>query len=312
MDYYNVLGVDKSAKGDEIKKAYRKLAQKYHPDKNNGNKSAEQKFKEINEAYAVLSDQNKKSHYDRYGSYNFHKHFSQDDIFRNFNLNDILNQFGFRTGGFDGAASFRTMGGNPGAQPFGSFYTSHQQGGCAGGACAQPAKGPDLTYQISVSLNDVLHGAEREVTLRTNGRANNVSVKIPRGIEEGKRLRLKGKGGEAPPGGVRGDLYLKVHVEDDPSFTRQGDDLVYHKLIPFSDACLGTTIEISSIDGKTFKVNVPPGTDCESRLRIKGQGLPQGPIGDRGDLFVTIGVHVPASLSQEQSKIIQSLKDAGL
>jgi curved DNA-binding protein len=313
MDYYKTLGVAKEASSAEIKKAYRKLALQYHPDKNNGNKDYEDKFKEISEAYAVLSDSEKRRHYDTYGAAGFHQRYSREDIFRGFDLNDILRQFGFGNSGFS-ANSFRA-GGSGGPQSFNSFFHQHRAGspgvgGCGG--CSQPVKGQDLTYQLTVSLEDVFNGADRQLTLSKNGKTENVSVKIPKGIEQGKKLRLKGKGGEAPVGGIPGDLYLKVQMQPHEFYERSGDDLILKKLIPFSDACLGAKIEVESLDGRKFVVNVPSGTNGDSRLRIKGQGLPTGPIGDRGDLYVKIGVQVPKELTDEQRELIDSLKEAGL
>lgn len=313
MDYYKILGVGKNADSDEIKKAYRKLALKYHPDKNSGNKEYEAKFKEISEAYAVLSDPEKRQQYDTYGSAGFRQRYSREDIFRGFDINEILRQFGFGTSGFS-SPNFRSqMGGGSAQHNFNSFFTQNTAGGATcGGGCHQPVKGQDLTYQLSVSLEDVLNGAERQLTLRKNGKTENVSVKIPKGIEEGKRLRLKGKGGEAPMGGIPGDLYLKVQLEPHELYERHGEDLILTKHISYSDVCLGAKIEVESLDGKKFMVNVPSGTNGDSRLRIKGQGLPSGPIGERGDLFVKIGVKVPKELTDEQKDLIESLKEAGL
>lgn len=313
MDYYKILGVSKSANTDEIKKAYRKLALKYHPDKNNGNKDYEAKFKEVSEAYAVLSDPEKRQQYDTYGSAGFRQRYSREDIFRGFDLNEILKQFGFGNSGFS-SSNFKThMGGGSAAHNFNSFFNQNSaaHGGCGGG-CNQPVKGQDLTYQLSVSLEDVLNGAERQLTLRKNGKTESVSVKIPKGIEEGKRLRLKGKGGEAPMGGIPGDLYLKVQLEPHNLYERNGEDLILATQISYSDACLGAKIEVESLDGKKFMVNVPSGTNGDAKLRIKGQGLPSGPIGDRGDLYVKIGVKVPQELTGEQKDLIESLKKAGL
>ncbi|MBT8330530.1 MAG: DnaJ domain-containing protein [Desulfofustis sp.] len=313
MDYYKILGVGKNADSDEIKKAYRKLALKYHPDKNSGNKEYEAKFKEMSEAYAVLSDPEKRKQYDTYGAAGFHQRYSREDIFRGFDINEILRQFGFGTSGFS-SSNFRShMGGGSAHHNFNSFFTQNSAGtGTCGGGCSQPVKGQDLTYQLTVTLEDVLNGADRQLTLRKNGKTENVSVKIPRGIEEGKRLRLKGKGGEAPMGGIPGDLYLKVQLEPHKLYERQGEDLILTKHISYSDICLGVKIEVESLDGKKFVVNVPSGTNGDSRLRIKGQGLPSGPIGERGDLFVKIGVKVPKELTEQQKDLIESLKQAGL
>jgi len=324
MEYYEKLGVSKNATPAEIKKAYRKLALKYHPDKNNGDKEAEKTFKEISEAYAVLSDPEKKKQYDTFGSAGFHQRYSQEDIFSNFDINDILKQFGF--GSVSGGQSTRFRSANMGGG--GSFFSSmfNQQGGvggmggmsgmrgCGTGTCSQQqaVKGPDMSYQLGVSLDEVMNGAKKTISIRKNGSTQNVTVKIPKGIEKGKRLRLKGKGGAAPNGGIPGDLYLKVDIEPHDMFTREGDDLVTEQFIPYSDAILGTSVQVETLEGKKFCVKVPPGIQADSKLRIPGHGLPNGPAGKRGDIYVRIGIQVPTELSDEQKELVDSLKKAGL
>ncbi|MFW2368383.1 MAG: DnaJ C-terminal domain-containing protein [Desulforhopalus sp.] len=310
MDYYETLGVKKGTSETDIKKAYRKLALKFHPDKNKGDKTAEAKFKQISEAYAVLSDPEKKKQYDLYGSADFHQRYSQEDIFRGFDLNDILRQFGF--GGAGQSGSFHTnMGSRGGGSSFNSFF-NQGSAGCGGGCHSAPEKGQDMTYQITVTLDEVLNGAERTITLRKNGTPQNVSVKVPKGIEEGKKLRLQGKGGGSRNGGPPGDLYLKVEIASNDSFTRDGDDLVVQKLISYSEACFGTKIEVETLEGKKFMVKVAPGTVHDSRLRIRGYGLPVGPLGERGDLYVRIGVKVPKDLTDDQKKVVEQLQSHGL
>ncbi len=312
MDYYEILEVSKTAAAEEIKKSYRKLALKYHPDRNHSEKAAEARFKQINEAYAVLSDPKKRQQYDIYGSSGFHERFSQEDIFRGFDLNDILRQFGFGGASFGGSGAFRA---SSGANPFGSVFgqTSGMGGRCGGRNCRpQPVRGEDQTYAISITLEDVLHGAEKTISLRRNGQNQNVSVKIPKGIESGKRLRLSGKGAPSPAGGAPGDLFLKINIESHPLLTRQGDDLIIKKRIPFSEICLGTEVEVVSLEGKRFKVRVPAGIQQDAKLRIKGQGLPIGPIGKRGDLLVKISILIPQELSTEQQGVVGQLAGVGL
>lgn len=312
MDYYETLGVAKSATADEIKKAYRKLALKYHPDKNKGDKAAEEKFKKVSEAYAVLSDAEKKQQYDTYGSTDFHQRYSQEDIFRNFDLNDILKQFGFGMGGGQRSSGF--MNGMGGGQQFNSFFGQGggMGGGCGGGGCQQPEKGQDMTYQITITLDDVLNGSERNISLRKNGQTQQVSVKVPKGIEKGKKLRLKGKGGASRNGGPAGDLYLKVEIAPHPNFERDGDDLIVTRLVSYSEACLGAKVEVETLEKKKFAVKVPSGSVNGSKLRIRGYGLPVGPIGERGDLYVKLAVEVPEELSDEQRELIEKLKEVGL
>ncbi len=314
MDYYKLLGVAKTASAAEIKKAYRKLALKYHPDKNNGDKAAEAKFKEVNEAYAVLSDSEKRQQYDAYGSTEFHQRFSQEDIFRGFDLNSILRQFGVNSSSFGKSSGFRA---SAGSHDFSSIFGNAAGGmggrGCQGGGCGpQPVKGKDLTYDLSVSLEEVLQGVEKTISLRHNGTPQNISVKIPKGIESCKRLRLSGKGAPSQNNGPPGDLYLKIKVLPHLDFIRQGDDLIVEKRIPFSKACVGTELEITTLEEKRIKVKVPAGVQQESKLRIKGYGLPSGPIGDRGDIYVKIAIRIPQDLSEEQQGIIDKLAETGL
>ena len=312
MEYYQILGVAKTATVEEIKKAYRKLAVQYHPDKNPGDKQAEEKFKEISEAYAVLSDPEKRQQYDTFGADGFRQRYSQEDIFRNFDLNDILRQFGFG-GGFRSGGTFHANGFRSGGSPFDAFFgQAGPQGGCGGGCGPRAVRGNDLTYEMTITLEDVLHGTEKTISLRQNGQSQNVSVKIPKGIEDGKRLRLSGKGAPSPSGGEAGDLYLKVHVEPHPVFQRVDDDLVVEHRIPFSETCLGASLEVTTLDGKKFNVKVPAGVQQEAKLRIKGHGLPSGPIGHRGDLLVRIAVRIPKTLTPEQEAAVKALAAVSL
>ena len=324
MEYYKLLGISKTATPDEIKKAYRKLALKHHPDRNPGNKDAEEQFKKISEAYAVLSDPEKRKQYDTYGSADFHQRFSQEDIFRGSNLNDILREFGFNLGGMGGMGGFSGMGGRTsfrssgGGSPF-DFFSQQQAGpqsfgGSCGGSCnsQRPTKGNDLTMDLSVSLEDILHGAEKTIVMRHTGKSEKVSVKVPPGIEEGKKLRISGHGSPSPMGGAAGDLFLKIHLQPHPLFSREGANLVVRRQVSFSGAAMGTTIEVPTLEGKKLKVKVAPGTQSDAKLRLKGKGLPISAKGERGDLMVKIEIDVPKNLTDKQRELIEKMAEEGL
>ena len=315
MDYYKLLGVSKTATADEIKKAYRKLALKYHPDRNPDNKQAEEKFKKISEAYAVLSDQEKRQQYDTYGSADFQQRFSQEDIFRGANLNDILREFGFNLGGMGGGRSnVRSSGGG---NPFAQFSQQGGQqsfGGSCGDSChsQQPTKGNDLSMDLSVSLEEILTGAEKTIAIRHTGKPEKVSVKMPAGIKEGKKLRISGHGSPSPMGGPAGDLYLKILIQPHPLFSREGANLIIRQKITFSDATLGTSIEIPTLEGKKLKVKVAAGTQADAKLRLKGKGLPTSPKGGRGDLLVKMEIEIPKTLTEKQRELIKKMAAEGI
>ena len=311
MSYYETLGVKKDSSTQDIKKAYRKLAMKYHPDQTKGDKAAEEKFKKISEAYAVLSDPEKRKQYDTFGESGFQQRYSQEDIFQGFDLGDILKEFGL--GGFSGG--FRSSSGA--GSPFeGFFYQTGPTGGPGSAyrttARPQPVKGSDFTFEMSVSLNEILTGAEKTISLRQEGQVESVSVKVPKGIRGGQKLRLAGKGSPSPMGGPPGDLYLVIKEQPHPSFIRDGNNLVVEKRIPFSKASLGSDINITSLEGKQLKVKVPAGIQSNAKLRLKGHGLPSGPKGGRGDIYVKIVVDIPKKLTSEQKKLIKQLAEKGL
>lgn len=323
MDYYKTLGVSKKSTPEEIKKAYRKLAMQYHPDRNKGNKDAEAKFKEISEAYAVLSDKEKRQQYDTYGSTGFQQRYSQEDIFRNVDLGSILKEFGINFG--FGGGQFRQAGSSSHAgNPFDDLFGTSGMGGGQGtsqtfrsgfpgaGQTTRPVKGNDAVLELPITLNEVLSGAEKTISLGRGSHAEKVSVKIPAGIQTGKKLRVTGKGSPSAVGGRPGDLYLLIKVQPHAIFTRDGNDLVIERQIPYSAAVLGTEIAVQSLEGKQLKVKVPAGIQQNARLRIKGHGLPDGPLAPRGNIYVKVTVAIPQKLDSDQKKLIKQLSEAGL
>jgi curved DNA-binding protein len=316
-DYYQVLGVDKKASADEIKKAYRKLAVKWHPDKNPTNKKAsEEKFKKISEAYAVLSDQKKRQEYDTFGSADqYRQQYSQEDIFRGFDLDEILRSFGFGGSRGGGRTTFRTTRrGGGGFQedddPFAGLF-----GGSMGGGrqyANMPQKGQDAEYNLAISLEESVFGADKKISFQLENRVEDISVKIPPGISTGKKLRLPGKGLSGYSGGPSGDLYLNISVLPHPIFSRDGNDLYVEKTIKFTQAALGTAIDVPTLDGATKRLKISPGTQNNTKIRMKGYGVPGLKGGGKGDQYVKINVEVPQKLSERQAKLIKQLSDDGL
>ncbi|MCL2760329.1 MAG: J domain-containing protein [Desulfuromonadales bacterium] len=296
QDYYKVLGLKKGASSDEIKKAYRKLAVKYHPDKNPGDKAAEDRFKEINEAYAVLSDPKKKEEYDQFGSTGFHQKYSQEDIFRGFNANDIFREFNLG-GGEDIFSRIFGMGG-------GGF---HQQ---AGGYQMQ-RKGQDYDMELAISLREAFSGGDKRVSFTRDGKREDLSVKIPAGIDSGGRLRLAGKGGPGVGGGPDGDIFLTVKVLPDAVFKREGDSIVVKEAVKFSQVCLGSSLDVTTLDGKK-RIKVPPGIQSGTKIRLKGLGFPHMGSSVRGDFYVQIEVKVPEKVTAKQQEVLEALAKEGL
>jgi len=293
-DYYAVLGVEKSASTEAIKKAYRKLAVKHHPDKNPGDKAAEERFKEITEAYAVLSDAEKRRQYDQFGEAGFHQRFSQEDIFRNADINDIFREFGI--GGDD--LFSQLFGGRGGGFRGGTFH----------GGRTRPVRGQDLLLRLTIPFRQAILGGERQIDLGRHGHGEPIKVRIPPGVESGQKLRVAGKGAPSPASGPAGDLLLEIEVGTDPVFTRDGQDLAVTVAVPFSGACLGTSVEVPTLEGNK-RVKVKPGTKSGSRIRLKGFGVPGHPA---GDLYAIVEVAVPEELTAEQEKLLVKLRDSGL
>ena len=348
-DYYDILGVNKSASKDEIKKAYRTTAFKYHPDKNPGDKAAEEKFKEASEAYSVLSDDKKKANYDQFGHAAF--------------------EGGGGGGGFSGfdTSSFSDI--------FEDFFSDFTGGSSRGsGRRSSGNRGNDLRYDVSISLEDAYKGLDKKIlyttykkcnsckgsgaepgskpiecdycdgrgkvrsnqgfftvqqtcpqcdgygetiskacsTCRGNGKVQseeNVSVKIPKGVDDGTRIRLAGKGEAGSKAAGNGDLYLFISVQNHSLFKRSEENLFFELPIGFADAALGVTIEVPCIDGSKVKVKIPAGTQYGKQLRLKEKGMPILRRNSYGDLYIRIIPEVPVSLTKRQKEILEEFKE---
>ncbi len=349
-DYYDVLGVAKSSNKEEIKKAYRKLALKYHPDKNKGDKGAEEKFKEASEAYHVLSDEKRKANYDQFGHAAFQGAGGQGG-FSNFDFSSSFSDI------------FEDVFGD-----FGDFGFGRQSR-----RGKSRNRGNDLRYDISINLNDAFLGTEKKINYTTykkcktcsgsgakpgskpsacgycggQGRVRSsqgfftiqqtcpecggegqkitnpcgncsglgkqqsnefVAVKIPQGVDDGTRIRLAGKGEAGSKGGSNGDLYLFISVEPHSIFKRSEENLYYELPISFTDAALGSTVEVPSIDGKKTKIKIPSGTQSGKQLRLKGKGMPILKRNVYGDLYIRIVTEVPTSLTKRQKELLAEFK----
>ena len=307
-DYYTLLGIDRQASEEEIKKAYRKMAMKYHPDRNKNNTRAEDQFKKISEAYAVLSDAEKRRQYDRFGADGFRQKFSQEDILRDFNADEIFEKFGFKfQGGGDPFQGIHEMfsGGGGFGQNFGDIFGGQQ------GRRPQSQKGEDMETSLPVTFEEAALGAEKRIIIKGTGKRDETTVKIPQGIGNGKKLRLRGKGYPSRSGGKPGDLYIKIRVEPHPIFHREGDDIVVDLEISLTDALLGAVKEVPTLTSPK-NLKIPPGTQSHSKLRLKGLGVPHGSGGAKGDQLVRVLIKLPRKLTDEQREMVLALKEQGL
>lgn len=343
-DYYEILGVNKGATPEEIKKAYRKVAIQFHPDKNPGNKEAEEKFKEAAEAYEILSDPDKRAHYDRFGHARGNGGFGGGHM----NMDDIFSQFGDIFGG--------------GGSPFDSFF-----GG--GGTRKRGRKGSNLRIKLKLNLEEIANGVEKKIKVHRLVRAEGVtfktcntchgsgqlkrvvntmlgqmvsastcpacdgagqiidqrpsgvdssgliskdeviSVKIPPGVSDGMQLSMAGKGNEAPGGGVPGDLLILIEEQEDRYLKRDGNNLVYDLYISFVDAALGTTVEVPAVTGKV-KIKIDPGTQSGKILRLRGKGLKDINGYETGDQLIHINVWTPKKLTSEEKAKLESFRNS--
>ena len=348
-DYYDVLGVNKSASPEDIKSAYRKLAVKYHPDKNPGDKAAEDKFKEASEAYGILSDKSKKENYDNFG------------------------HAAFENGG-GGQGGFGGFGGSDFSDIFEDFFGDFGGGGRRNARRNSSNRGSDLRYDLSITLEEAYSGKKQNIqfsssdkcsTCKGNGskpgfsadrctycggngkvRSNQgfftvqqtcpqcsgsgeeitnpcsdcggngikqtskkISVTIPKGVDDGTRIRLAGKGEAGSRGGANGDLYLFINVKSHELFKRSDENLFFEFPISIADAALGTTIEIPTVDGGKAKIKIPEGTQSGKQFRLKGKGMPYMRGSGTGDLYVQINTEVPISLNKEQKELLEKFRE---
>ena len=328
-DFYEVLGVSKTAASEDIKKAYRKLARKYHPDLNKHDGSAETKFKEVQEAYDVLSDAKKRESYDQFGHagvdgaaaaeaaaraagagrgaggfrYSTQTPGGATVDFGVVDLNDLFENF---MGGRGGRRKAGRRGGGGGAQPFGGAWPG---GGGESGAAAEAATGDNITYPVTVTFEQAVRGTTVEVRLNSPDKSidETISVKVPAGVDEGAKVRVRGKGQPGPGG--RGDLIILVHVEPHGYFRREGGggkDILVDLPISVSEALNGVTVSVPTIDGRV-ELKIPAGMQSGKRLRIKEKGVSQRD-GSRGDQYCRILIQVPTGLTEEEKKRIVEIE----
>ncbi len=293
-NYYDMLGVAKTANEAEIKKAYRKLAMQYHPDRNQGDKAAEEKFKKINEAYAVLSDKDKKRQYDTFGDSRFHQQYSSEDIFRGTDFSSIFEEMG--------------LGGQ--SNNFFSSFFGGARGGRAGGFSQGPAKGQDVEYPTTIGFLDAYNGVEKPISFRLNdGTEQSLTVKIPKGVKTGAKLRISGRGAPSRQGGPAGDLYLLVTVLEHPEYKRVEDNIEVPLTLKISEAFLGTSKAVNTPQGEK-KIKIPGGVKAGTKIRLKGLGFTVGQ--NTGDLYAVIDLDVQKDLNSAQKSAIEALQEAGL
>jgi curved DNA-binding protein len=316
-DYYAVLGVTKAASDKEIKQAFRKLARKYHPDVNPGDKAAEARFKEINEANEVLSDPEKRKKYDELGA-NW-RLYEQAQRSGGGGAGSPFGQWSSAPGG----GGFRTMsedevsdmfGGED--SPFSDFFKTFFGGGGPSsrgqqrgrGRATRNTKGRDVEHEIELDLEQALHGSIQRLGIDQNGHHRSVEVRIPAGVVEGSRVRVAGEGERGSGSGASGDLYLRVRLRPHPRFERKGRDLYTKVRVPVTTAVLGGEVEVQTLAGKTLRLRIPSPTQNGQVFRLRTHGLPStGKDAQTGDLYATVDVAVPQALSDEERKHYEAL-----
>ena len=316
-DYYTTLGVSKTASDKEIKQAFRKLARKHHPDVNPGDKAAEAKFKEVNEANEVLSDPAKRKKYDELGA-NWR-------AYENAPPGAGHPYSGGSPFGGGGGGGFRTMSeeemaamfGGGGESPFSDFFTTFfggvgqepSAGGRSGRGRARARKGQDVEHPFELDLEDAIRGSQRRLSLRHDGHARTVEVRIPAGVTDGSRVRVAGEGGRGTGSSPSGDLYLRVQLKPHPVFEVKGRDVYTRTRVPVPTAVLGGEVDVVTPEAKTLRLKLPPGTQSGQRFRLRGHGLPAvGKPDERGDLYANVEVEIPRTLTDDEREHYEALK----
>jgi curved DNA-binding protein len=319
-DYYQTLGMPKTASAKELKQAYRKLARKHHPDVNPGDKAAEARFKEINEAYEVLGDPDKRRKYDELGA-NWRMYEQQQPGQPWPGGGAGPGQGGAWTINMGGPGGYRTMTeeemhdlfGNE--DPFSDFFRTFFGGGGGretGGRARQTRaprsqKGRDIEHEVELTLEEAYHGATRRISIKQGGHARSVDVRIPVGVKDGSRVRAAGEGESGANGGASGDLYLRVRLKPHPVFERDGKDLRAKVAVPVTTAVLGGEANVPTITG-SVRLKIPETTQNGQVFRLKGHGMPAvGKPDDRGDLYAMAEIQLPRSLTKEQRQHYDAL-----
>ena len=310
-DLYKVLGAERKAPADEIKKAYRKLARRYHPDRNKNNPGAEERFKKISAAYAVLGDEKKRSMYDQYGIDGLRDGFDPE-VWQRYGSGGMPGGGagqGVDFGGFSDLGSmgdlFESLFGGMGGSGFGSGGFNVGGGGFPGSR-GRPSggNGADVQSTVAVELMDTILGKDLSLAFNIEGQRKELKVTIPRGIEEGQKIRLKGQGTRSPFGGAAGDLILTIEVRTDSDYKREGMNLIKKQRIDIPIAYSGGKVPVDTPWGG-LQVNVPPGTSSGKKLRIKGKGVHKGQ--QKGDLYVELMLQLPDSRSAELDSLMETL-----
>jgi curved DNA-binding protein len=301
-DLYAVLEVDRKADADAIRKAYRQLARKYHPDHNPGDKAAEERFKEVSEANAVLSDPEKRALYDEFGDVSLEAGFNPEAV--------RAAQRGFG-GGFARSAEFgddEGLGGMAFEDLLGGMFGARAR---RGGGRVRGWPGDDLEISLELEFLEAAKGATKQISVTRPGsdgrpRIERVTVRIPAGVDDGGRIRVPGKGGEGQGGGPAGDLYARIRIRPHPYFKRDGSSLLLDLPVTIAEATLGARIEIPTLEGRAI-VTVPAGCDSGRRLRLRAKGIADPKTGTRGDLYATVQIRVPAGVDADAKELLKKL-----